>query len=76
MSGLSFREYLLTRRRSFTSAGEHLTSLLKHGDFLAIQSTRDLEAFLEKQNLSQDAAVHARIVWRKYLDAKRKKVPR
>ena len=73
MSGPSFREYLLTRRRTFTPAGEHLTNLVKHTDFLAIQSTRDLDAFLEKHDLSKDAVVHARIVWRRYLDAKRKR---
>jgi hypothetical protein len=76
MSELSFREYLLSRRRTFTPAGEHLTDLQRHGDFLAIQSTGDLHSFLEKHNLSQDAAVHARMIWRKYLDAKRKKLPR
>ena len=48
MSRLSFREYLLSRRRSFTEAGAHLTELIKNSDFLAVQSARDLEAFLAK----------------------------
>jgi hypothetical protein len=68
----SFREYLLSRRRSFTPAGEHLTEAIKNSAFLAIQSARDLEEFLTKHNLSPDAAVHARIVWRNYLTTKKK----
>jgi hypothetical protein len=73
MSKLSFREYLLTRRRSFTPAGEHLTELIKNSDFLVVQSGRDLEGFLAKRALTPDAAVHARIVWRAYLTAKKRR---
>jgi hypothetical protein len=58
MSRLSFREYLLSRRRSFTEAGAHLTELIKNSDFLAVQSARDLEAFFAKHHLKPDAAVY------------------
>ena len=73
MSRLSFREYLLSRRRSFTEAGEYLTELIKKSDFLAVQSTRDLEAFLAKHHLKPDAAAYARILWRAYLVARKRR---
>ena len=72
-SRLSFREYLLSRRRSFTEAGAHLTELIKKSDFLAVQSARDLEAFLAKHHLKPDATAYARILWRAYLIARKRR---
>ena len=67
MSKLSFREYLLSRRRSFTAAGAHLNELIKNSDFLAVQqlviSKRSSPNIISSRMQSSTPAFSGALIW-------------
>jgi hypothetical protein len=72
MRTLSFRDYINTRRPSFTGNGRFIERAKRDEEFLNAQSWHDLEAYLVSRNALPQRD-HARQVWLNYMDARKRK---
>ena len=69
---LSFREYLRTRRTRYSPTSNFLRTLLRDDEFFAINSRKDLNAYLTLSKIPPAGQMYIQDVWKGYLAAMRR----
>ena len=71
MRSLSFREYIIGRRASFTETGRFIDDAKHDEQFLAVHSWADLKEYLASRSAPRAVDDVARQVWLNYLAARK-----